>query len=82
MNATDVWVQVATERRALADFLETLSPAEWDRPSLCRGWRVRDVVAHVAWAAMQPQLPTMLGYVRGGFRVNRVNAENARPCAL
>lgn len=78
MTIVDVWARVAVERRTLADFLETLSPGEWDVPSLCRGWKVRDVVAHVAWAAMQPQLPTMLGYARGGFRVNRVNAENAR----
>ncbi len=36
------------ESRDLADFLETLSPPDWDVPSLCDGWRVRDVVAHMA----------------------------------
>ena len=36
------------ESRDLAAFLETLSPADWDVPSLCDGWRVRDVVAHMA----------------------------------
>jgi uncharacterized protein (TIGR03083 family) len=36
------------ESRDLANFLETLSPPEWDLPSLCAGWRVRDVVAHMA----------------------------------
>ncbi len=36
------------ESRDLADFLETLSAPEWDLPSLCDGWRVRDVVAHMA----------------------------------
>jgi uncharacterized protein (TIGR03083 family) len=35
------------ESRDLADFLGTLTPAEWDRPSLCDGWRVRDVVSHM-----------------------------------
>lgn len=35
------------ERRDLADFCSGLSEADWDAPSLCAGWRVRDVVAHV-----------------------------------
>lgn len=35
------------ERADFADFLCTLSPEDWERPSLCEGWRVRDVVAHV-----------------------------------
>lgn len=35
------------ERADLADFLETLSPQQWEHPSLCQGWTVRDVVAHM-----------------------------------
>lgn len=35
------------ERADLADLLETLGPEQWDVPSLCHGWRVRDVVAHL-----------------------------------
>ena len=35
------------ERTDLADLLETLTPEQWEAPSLCKGWRVRDVVAHV-----------------------------------
>lgn len=35
------------ERADLADFLETLSPQQWQEPSLCLGWTVRDVVAHM-----------------------------------
>ncbi len=38
---------VATEYLALADQLDTLSDAAWDTPSLCEGWRVREVVAHM-----------------------------------
>ena len=34
------------ERREFADFLATLTPEQWDGPSLCSQWRVRDVVAH------------------------------------
>ncbi|MFZ1179106.1 MAG: maleylpyruvate isomerase family mycothiol-dependent enzyme [Mycobacterium sp.] len=35
------------ERADLAEFLTTLTPQQWDTPSLCSGWTVKDVVAHV-----------------------------------
>jgi len=35
------------ERRDLAAFLDTLTAQEWNAPSLCDKWRVKDVVAHV-----------------------------------
>lgn len=35
------------EREDFADFLATLAPDDWEHPTLCEGWRVRDVVAHV-----------------------------------
>ncbi|MFI7356815.1 maleylpyruvate isomerase family mycothiol-dependent enzyme [Streptomyces avidinii] len=39
---------VAAERRELADVLDALSPDQWDAPSLCSGWRVREVAAHMS----------------------------------
>jgi uncharacterized protein (TIGR03083 family) len=38
---------IAAERAELATFLRTLSDEDWLLPSLCDGWRVRDVVAHL-----------------------------------
>jgi uncharacterized protein (TIGR03083 family) len=39
---------LARDQRAdLAAFLATLSPQQWQAPTLCAGWRVRDVVTHV-----------------------------------
>lgn len=35
------------ERRELAEFLHTLSPQQWEAASLCAGWSVRHVVAHM-----------------------------------
>ena len=41
-------LEMATaERVDLAEFLATLTPEQWEAASLCEGWRVRDVVAHV-----------------------------------
>lgn len=39
---------VAAERRELADVLDSLTPEQWDAPSLCTGWRVREVAAHMS----------------------------------
>ena len=47
----DVWRRVADERVALADELGGLAPADWERESRCRGWRVRDVVGHLVYLA-------------------------------
>jgi len=40
---------LAAERRELLTLLHTLSADDWTTPSLCEGWMVRDVVAHLLW---------------------------------
>jgi uncharacterized protein (TIGR03083 family) len=44
---TDIRATIAAERGELAEVLAGLSEAQWDAPSLCAGWRVREVVAHM-----------------------------------
>jgi len=78
MDADEVWRAIATERRQLADFLEGISPAEWDVPSLCAGWRVRDVAAHVTMSARQSPLDSVFGFVRAGLSFNRYVDRAAR----
>ncbi|WP_410639719.1 maleylpyruvate isomerase family mycothiol-dependent enzyme [Amycolatopsis sp. lyj-346] len=38
---------IAAERRELAALLEDLAPSGWSSPTLCAGWRVAEVVAHM-----------------------------------
>ncbi|MEU4522733.1 maleylpyruvate isomerase family mycothiol-dependent enzyme [Amycolatopsis sp. NPDC024027] len=38
---------IAAERRELAALLDELPPSAWVTPSLCAGWRVAEVVAHM-----------------------------------
>ena len=42
---------IADEYSALADLLEGAGAGAWDAPSLCEGWRTREVVAHVTMPA-------------------------------
>lgn len=75
MDAEESWRIIAQERLSLADLLESLTTAEWETPSLCSRWRVRDVAAHVAMAPQVPSLRSMLAdgvRARGSFhRLNR-----------
>jgi uncharacterized protein (TIGR03083 family) len=63
MDLDDVWRTIDAERAGLADLLEDLSPAEWDAPSLCDAWRVRDVGVHLTQAHMGLG-PALIGAVR------------------
>ena len=37
------------ENADFSAFLHTLADSDWERPSLCEGWRVRDVVGHILY---------------------------------
>ena len=67
MDVDTIWQHIDSERTWMADTLERLSPEQWDRPSLCDGWTVRDVGAHLSMA--QASMGEVLGpMLRQGFR--------------
>ena len=69
-----IWPVVHRERLALANDLEGLAPAHWETPSLCPGWSVHDVLAHLVDTAKA----TRLGFIRrmfaAGFDFDKDNA--------
>jgi uncharacterized protein (TIGR03083 family) len=65
MDSEASWRVIREQRLTLAEVLDDLTDAEWARPSLCDGWRVRDVAAHVA---MAPQVPTVAFMVTEAVR--------------
>jgi hypothetical protein len=66
---TGVMELVAAHRRQLATVLSGLDVAEWDQPSLCGGWRVRHVVAHMImpFRYPAPRFLAELARSRGNF---------------
>jgi len=50
MDLDAVWAAIDEQRLDLAALLDELADEEWEHPSLCTGWRVRDVAAHLALA--------------------------------
>lgn len=78
MNREQVWQEVEHERLIFADLLETLSPQEWEHPTMCDGWRVREVAAHVAMAPIIGPLSPWRDVIRAGGNFNRMAYQTAR----
>lgn len=74
----DVWSMVHAERRALITDLEAIEPAGWARPSLCAGWDVHDVVAHLVGSALTTRLGFVASLARARFDFDRQNARDVR----
>jgi uncharacterized protein (TIGR03083 family) len=67
----DVWAATDQVRQQLAADLANLTAQQWDAPSLCSEWRVRDVVAHLTVEANTTVRSLTVGLVRHRFNVNR-----------
>lgn len=72
---SDVWPVVHAEREALTTFLESLDEEQWEKASLCEGWNVHDVVAHLIDTAKTTRLNFMVGLAAAGFDFDRQNAK-------
>ena len=83
----DVFPLIAAERIRLADTLDGLSADDWAAPSLCTGWSVHVVAAHLnaPWEATFPTVLVEVAKARslaGGFdRLARRLADTLDPAA-
>jgi len=76
MDRDQVWQVIDRERLSLADLFDDLSPQEWETPSLCAGWRVRDVAAHLTLSQMG-LIPVVAAAVRARGNFNRMVHDTA-----
>lgn len=68
----DIRGMLADERAEMTALLRELSEAEWDAPTLCTGWRVRELVAHLRYDSIA--LAEYAGItVRNRFSIDGVN---------
>ncbi|GAB2868920.1 maleylpyruvate isomerase family mycothiol-dependent enzyme [Nocardioides pacificus] len=72
-SATAIWEVVHDERRQLADDLDELGPEQWRTPSLCPGWDVHDVVAHLVDTARTGRLAFVRSMVAARMDFDRAN---------
>jgi uncharacterized protein (TIGR03083 family) len=67
----DIWTTISAERGALADDLANLTPAQWNTPSLCSEWTVRDIVAHLSATAALNPATFFVNMAKAGFNFDR-----------
>jgi uncharacterized protein (TIGR03083 family) len=67
------WSAVRTMRLSIVDLLDSLSQSEWDAPSLCRRWRVRDVAGHLSIIPTITTWDLVAAAPRPRFNLHRIN---------
>jgi uncharacterized protein (TIGR03083 family) len=78
LDEAAVRAAIAAERTELADMLGGLSPKQWDAPSLCAGWRVREVMAHITMAFRYSMPQVIIGMIRARGSFHRMANRAAR----
>lgn len=78
MDSKKTWRLIKKRRLELADFLSTLTAEQWNEPSLCSGWRVRDVVAHLVLHSRYNRKESSLKLLRHKLNLNKFLYSSAR----
>ncbi len=71
----DTWASINSGREAFATYLDTLTPDDWNKQSLCAEWTVKDVVAHMLVIPTIPKGKVFRSFVGSGFNLNKMNAK-------
>jgi uncharacterized protein (TIGR03083 family) len=77
-DASRTWTLIHSERKALAAALAGLTSEQWQARSLCTGWTIKDLAAHVLSGAEQTPARFMRGMAATGFRFNALMERDAR----
>lgn len=75
---TDITTETFAERARLVSLLEGLDSDQWASPSLCVGWRMREVVAHMTMPFRTTPLKLLSGLAKARFSFNRYADRAAR----
>ncbi len=71
--AASIWQVVHSERRRLAADLSGLRDEQWCLPSLCPGWDIHDVLAHLVDTARTSRLSFVRDLVKARLDFDRAN---------
>ena len=70
----EIWAVVHQERDALIQDLLALKTQQWTTPSLCPGWDIHAVLAHLVNDAKTTRIGFVSRLIAAGFNFDRVNA--------
>jgi uncharacterized protein (TIGR03083 family) len=76
MPKVEVWPTVHDERKSLAADLDGLDDAGWGTTSLCSGWTVQDVVAHLTAMSKLSGASFFPRLLASGFSLTRMQAKD------
>ncbi|HEX7301336.1 maleylpyruvate isomerase family mycothiol-dependent enzyme [Lentzea sp.] len=82
MDDQRIWQTIDAERAAAADLVGGLTEAQWACPSLCAGWTVREVAAHLTLGPRMTVGATLGAFARARGSFNRMVDRTARAEAL
>ena len=69
----DPWDAVEPGRKAFANYLADLEPADWEAQTWCAGWNVKAVAAHML-VPTKPRGGVFLSFLKSGFNLDKMNA--------
>lgn len=68
MHRDQIHAAIAQERRRIADLIDSLDDAQLATDSLCSGWDIKTVAAHLLTPLVEGTVrPTLLGLLRGSL---------------
>jgi uncharacterized protein (TIGR03083 family) len=73
------WLEA--ERLSVADLLEDLTDDEWQRETLCTGWTMQEMAAHLTTSTRTGWWDAIKGAVSSGFSFDRMEDRMARAIA-
>lgn len=80
LSKLETWAMVLSERQRLIDDLAPVTALHWDTASLCRGWSVHDVLAHLVDTAKMGKLAFVWSMVRAKGNFDRANQDGVDRC--
>ena len=81
MSDATTWAMIHAERARVADMLEGLTSAQWSSDTLCKGWNVQMVAAHMMNAGEQTGPKFLRGLLVNGMRFNVMMDRQTRSSA-
>jgi uncharacterized protein (TIGR03083 family) len=74
----DVYGEIASARRELADYLDTLDDKAWQTQSLCSQWTVRQVAGHLSMPLSTSGPKFLVSVAANGFNFDKTNDKLSR----
>ncbi|MEV6239200.1 maleylpyruvate isomerase family mycothiol-dependent enzyme [Lentzea sp. NPDC051838] len=74
----EIWAAIRAERLDQAELLNSLTDEQWNAPTLCEGWRVKEVVAHTTLPFHSSKARVLKEILKSAGRFNHASDRMAK----